>query len=102
MFFCFRWLLINFKRELSFDDIQCLWEAMWSNYLSVDLSLFIAASILLKYKTTILERRMGFDEILKVLFSLSLPNFLPASERPLWEPKLRGAFEGGGSVAQKI
>ena len=26
MFFCFRWLLILFKREFSFSDVMRLWE----------------------------------------------------------------------------
>lgn len=26
MYFCFRWLIINFKREFNFDDIMILWE----------------------------------------------------------------------------
>lgn len=26
LYFCFRWLLIHFKREFSFEDIQSLWE----------------------------------------------------------------------------
>jgi TBC1 domain family member 15 len=26
MFFCFRWLLVLFKREFSFDAVQRLWE----------------------------------------------------------------------------
>lgn len=26
MFFCFRWILVNFKREFNFNDILTLWE----------------------------------------------------------------------------
>lgn len=28
-FYCFRWLLIIFKREFSFDNIQKLWDVLW-------------------------------------------------------------------------
>ncbi|KAL9934393.1 hypothetical protein V8E36_006849 [Tilletia maclaganii] len=30
LFFCFRWLLVRFKREFKFDDILKLWEVIWS------------------------------------------------------------------------
>ena len=26
LYFCFRWLLVRFKREFSFEDIKMLWE----------------------------------------------------------------------------
>jgi len=71
MFFCFRWLLINFKRELSFDDIQGLWEALWSNHVAMDLQIYIATAMILKHRTQIMEARMGFDDILRVYCPLS-------------------------------
>ena len=30
LYFCFRWLLIWFKREFSFPDTCTLWEALWT------------------------------------------------------------------------
>ena len=29
MFFCFRWILVVFKREFPFNDIITLWEVRW-------------------------------------------------------------------------
>ena len=26
LYFCFRWLIVNFKREFSYEDIMSLWE----------------------------------------------------------------------------
>ena len=35
MYFCFRWLLILFKREFSFPEIMRIWEVSWNakNYI---------------------------------------------------------------------
>jgi len=30
MYFCFRWLLILFKREFSFPEIMRIWEVSWN------------------------------------------------------------------------
>jgi len=30
LFFCFRWLLIMFKREFPLPDVQQIWEVRWS------------------------------------------------------------------------
>ena len=50
MFFAFRWLLVNFKREFTYNDIMQIWEVIWSGVLSTDYALFIALAILGKYK----------------------------------------------------
>ena len=31
LYFCFRWLLVNFKREFSYDDIMSIWEVRMSD-----------------------------------------------------------------------
>ena len=33
MYFCFRWILILFKREFTFPDIMRLWEILWTDFL---------------------------------------------------------------------
>eukprot|EP01087_Luapelamoeba_hula_P008648 TRINITY_DN2180_c0_g1_i9.p1 TRINITY_DN2180_c0_g1~~TRINITY_DN2180_c0_g1_i9.p1 ORF type:complete len:134 (-),score=23.41 TRINITY_DN2180_c0_g1_i9:36-437(-) len=71
MFFCFRWILIQFKREFSFDDAQCIWEALWSNYLTPDLHLFFALAILMQHRDVILNNDMSFDDILKYVNNLA-------------------------------
>lgn len=37
-FFCFRWILIAFKREFSYGDVMRLWEAFWSHHMARFLS----------------------------------------------------------------
>jgi len=65
MFFCFRWIIIIFKREFSFNTIQRMWEILWTDHLTPNFHLFIALAILLKHKTKIVEEGMKFDDIVK-------------------------------------
>ena len=57
MFFAFRWLLVNFKREFTYNDIMQIWEVIWSGVLSTDYALFIALAILGKYKEGIINEQ---------------------------------------------
>jgi hypothetical protein len=66
MYFCFRWLLILFKREFSFPDIMHLWEVLWTDLPCKNFHLLICISILLMKKDDIMTNRFGFNEILKV------------------------------------
>ncbi|XP_031562961.1 TBC1 domain family member 15-like isoform X2 [Actinia tenebrosa] len=66
LYFCFRWLIINFKREFQYDDIMTLWEAMWTQNLSPNFHLIICLAILDKHRQLIMEMNFGFNEILKL------------------------------------
>lgn len=33
MYYCFRWILVRFKREFSLEDIKRLWEALFTEYM---------------------------------------------------------------------
>lgn len=66
MFFCFRWLLVWFKRELSEEDVMQLWEVLWTGLPCQNFHLLICVSILEAEKTTLMENGYGFTEILKV------------------------------------
>ncbi|KAI0243710.1 GTPase activating protein [Massospora cicadina] len=72
MFSCFRWVLIWFKREFSFDHIPFLWEVFWSDYHTKHFHLFVAAAILEIHQHVIVTHLRGLDEILKVTH---LPEF---------------------------
>ncbi|AQK54627.1 RabGAP/TBC domain-containing protein [Zea mays] len=70
-FFCFRWVLIQFKREFSFDQIMLLWEVLWSHYLSEHFHLYLCVAILKKYRQRIIGEQMDFDTLLKFINELS-------------------------------
>ncbi|XP_043913188.1 TBC1 domain family member 15 [Protopterus annectens] len=72
LYFCFRWLLIRFKREFSFQDILRLWEVMWTGLPCRNFHLLVCCAILDSEKQTIMENHFGFNEILKHINELSM------------------------------
>ncbi|KAF9567503.1 RabGAP/TBC [Agrocybe pediades] len=72
LFFCFRWVLISFKREFPFDDVLRLWEVLWTNYYTSDFVLFVALAVLESHRDMILRYLVEFDEILKYCNELSM------------------------------
>ncbi|KAH8833808.1 rab-GTPase-TBC domain-containing protein [Flagelloscypha sp. PMI_526] len=71
LFFCYRWILIWFKREFPFDDILRLWEVLWTDYYSIDFVLFVALAVLESHRDMIMRYLVEFDEILKYCNELS-------------------------------
>ncbi|XP_012723076.3 TBC1 domain family member 15 [Fundulus heteroclitus] len=72
LYFCFRWLLIRFKRELSFQDVLRLWEVMWTGLPCQNFHLLICCAILDSEKQKIMEENYGFNEILKHINELAM------------------------------
>ncbi|XP_076027103.1 TBC1 domain family member 15 isoform X1 [Genypterus blacodes] len=72
LYFCFRWLLIRFKRELSFQDVLRVWEVMWTGLPCQNFHLLLCCAILDSEKTKIMEENYGFNEILKHINELSM------------------------------
>ncbi|KAJ7685102.1 rab-GTPase-TBC domain-containing protein [Mycena polygramma] len=72
LFFCFRWVLIAFKREFPFEDVLRLWEVLWTDYYSNDFVLFVALAVLESHRDVILRYLVEFDEILKYCNELSM------------------------------
>ncbi|XP_074521317.1 TBC1 domain family member 15 [Halichoeres trimaculatus] len=72
LYFCFRWLLIRFKRELSFQDVLRLWEVMWTELPCQNFHLLVCCAILDSEKQKIMEENYGFNEILKHINELSM------------------------------
>nr|CAD7403985.1 unnamed protein product [Timema cristinae] len=72
MFFCFRWLLVLFKREFSHQDIMRLWEVLWTDIPCPNFHLLMCVAILDTEKHILMENQYGFTEILKHINDLSL------------------------------
>lgn len=66
-YFCYRWFLLDFKRELLYDDIFLVWEVIWSarHVSSENFVLFLALALLEHYRDIILQRCMDFSDIVK-------------------------------------
>ncbi|KAJ2916007.1 hypothetical protein MD484_g4361, partial [Candolleomyces efflorescens] len=72
LFFCFRWVLIAFKREFPFEDVMRLWEVLWTDYYSSSFVLFVALAVLESHRDMILRYLVEFDEVLKYCNELSM------------------------------
>ncbi|KAG8907411.1 GTPase activating protein [Tulasnella sp. 403] len=72
LFFCFRWILICFKREFPFDQVINLWECVWTDYYSTSFTLFVTLAILESHRDVILRYLVEFDEVLKYCNDLSM------------------------------
>lgn len=77
MFFCFRWLLVLFKREFNAVDIMKLWEILWTDIPCKNFHLLLCAAILDTERNVLMDNRYGFTEILKHINDLSLHIELP-------------------------
>ncbi|XP_052490565.1 uncharacterized protein LOC105792852 isoform X3 [Gossypium raimondii] len=70
-FFCFRWMLIQFKRELEYEKTMRLWEVLWTHYLSEHIHLYVSVAILKRYRGKIIGDQMDFDTLLRFINELS-------------------------------
>ncbi|CAH8630025.1 unnamed protein product [Heterobilharzia americana] len=70
--FCFRWLLIQFKREFSYKDTMTLWEAFWTDYRTKNFHIFFAAAVLMMQRDNIMNRKYDANSILKHVNELSM------------------------------
>ncbi|XP_041936959.1 small G protein signaling modulator 1 isoform X2 [Alosa sapidissima] len=66
-YFCYRWFLLDFKREMVYDDVFSAWETIWAarSVSSSHFVLFIALALVEHYRDIILENNMDFTEIIK-------------------------------------
>lgn len=66
-YFAYRWLLLDFKRELLYEDIFLVWETIWSaaSVSSENFSLFFALALIELYREIIIDNKMDFTDIIK-------------------------------------
>ncbi|XP_016731890.2 TBC1 domain family member 15 isoform X2 [Gossypium hirsutum] len=70
-FICFRWILLQFKRELEYDQTMRLWEVLWTHHLSEHLHQYVCIALLKRYRGKIIGEQMEFDTLLKFINELS-------------------------------
>jgi len=81
LFFCFRWILVCFKREFPLDDVLRLWDALWAAQwtdgsghgwpLCTHFELFVSLAILESHLPLMMRHLRSFDEVLMFIHSLS-------------------------------
>lgn len=66
-YFCYRWFLLDFKRELLYDDVFVTWETIWASkhVASQQFGLFLALALVETYRDIILSNAMDFTDIIK-------------------------------------
>jgi hypothetical protein len=66
-YFCYRWFLLDFKRELVYSDVYATWEVIWAaqHVASSHFVLFLALALLETYRDIILSNCMDFTDIIK-------------------------------------
>eukprot|EP01059_Diplonema_ambulator_P033424 TRINITY_DN6975_c1_g1_i1.p1 TRINITY_DN6975_c1_g1~~TRINITY_DN6975_c1_g1_i1.p1 ORF type:complete len:817 (+),score=154.79 TRINITY_DN6975_c1_g1_i1:113-2563(+) len=70
-YFCFRWIVVYFKREFNFYDVIKLWDVIWTCPFGDDYQLLLATCLLRMASSIIVGRKMTFDEILKFINDMS-------------------------------
>uniref|UniRef100_A0A8C5E753 Small G protein signaling modulator 2 n=2 Tax=Gouania willdenowi TaxID=441366 RepID=A0A8C5E753_GOUWI len=66
-YFCYRWFLLDFKRELLYEDVFSVWEVIWvaSRISSQHFVLFLALALVTVYRDIIMDNNMDFTDIIK-------------------------------------
>lgn len=66
-YFCYRWFLLDFKRELLYNDVFSVWELIWSarRVSSSHFVLFFALALVEFYREIIIDNDMDFTDIIK-------------------------------------
>eukprot|EP00186_Timspurckia_oligopyrenoides_P003106 CAMPEP_0182443082 /NCGR_PEP_ID=MMETSP1172-20130603/1916_1 /TAXON_ID=708627 /ORGANISM="Timspurckia oligopyrenoides, Strain CCMP3278" /LENGTH=838 /DNA_ID=CAMNT_0024638249 /DNA_START=58 /DNA_END=2574 /DNA_ORIENTATION=- len=69
---CFRWILLQFKREFDIEDVSRLWEILWLDYFAEsNLHIYITAALLIHRRSEILKLPRKFDSILRFVNNMS-------------------------------
>lgn len=66
-YFCYRWFLLDFKREFTYSETYLVWETIWASLkvVSSHFYLFVALALVENYRDIIMDRNMDFTDIIK-------------------------------------
>lgn len=70
LFFFFRMLLVWYKREFEWEQVNTLWEVLWTDFYSSQYHLFVALAVLSDNERIIIQNLLRFDEVLKYMNDL--------------------------------
>uniref|UniRef100_A0A5K4FB46 RUN domain-containing protein n=2 Tax=Schistosoma mansoni TaxID=6183 RepID=A0A5K4FB46_SCHMA len=67
LLFSYRWLLLDFKRELQYNDIFPVWETIWASrqLVTYDFGIFFALALIEYYRDIIIYYNMDITEIIR-------------------------------------
>ncbi|GEQ67331.1 hypothetical protein JCM33374_g995 [Metschnikowia sp. JCM 33374] len=71
LFFFFRMLLVWYKREFEWEQVNTLWEVLWTDLYSSQYHLFLALAVLSDNERIMKQNLRRFDEVLKYMNDLS-------------------------------
>ncbi|XP_055377926.1 small G protein signaling modulator 1-like isoform X2 [Condylostylus longicornis] len=79
-YFCYRWFLLDFKRELIYADVFATWECIWAakHVASGHFVLFLALALLETYRDIILSNSMDFTDVIKFFNEMAERHNTPA------------------------
>jgi hypothetical protein len=110
MSFCFRWLLVLFKREFYIDEVPRLWDGIFMCPFTPTFEIVLVAALLRSAGEQIVDHSMGFDELIKftnrlcsvtdvdTLLQLGLEFYQFVAEQYVWsqqQQQLGGAASSG-------
>ncbi|CAD6194101.1 unnamed protein product [Caenorhabditis auriculariae] len=67
LYFSYRWFLLDFKRELSYECTYKVWETIWAagRTVSPQFALFFALAMVTNYRDVIVDNNMDFTDMIK-------------------------------------
>ncbi|PIO56290.1 hypothetical protein TELCIR_22311, partial [Teladorsagia circumcincta] len=67
LYFSYRWFLLDFKREMSYDCIFRVWETIWAatRTFTPHFPLFFALAMVTNYRDVIIANNMDFTDMIK-------------------------------------